>query len=172
MFGGSSAGIIAVQMALRHPTIVRRVLAFEPGYFHEVPDGPRLHDLIATAMTDHLDGHPDDWVGAYGAFVSATSPGDSPGTSGFLAAPTHEWYARREEMDAEPFVRDDVAILTREQVDRAALAAAAVEILASPTVCGRRPSSTTSRPASRMSAAPCPTSSMGSTTRATSSPTG
>ncbi len=92
------------------------------------PTGRGSTTLVAAAMTDHLDGHPDDWVGAYGAFVSATSPGDSPGTSGFLAAPTHEWYARREEMDAEPFVRDDVTILTREQVDRAALAAAAVEI--------------------------------------------
>jgi pimeloyl-ACP methyl ester carboxylesterase len=128
VFGGSSAGIIVVQMALRHPTIVRRALAFEPGYFHEVPAGPRLRDFVAAATTDHLDGQPDDWVGAYGAFVSATSPGDSPGTGGFLTAPTHEWYTRREEMDAEPFVRDDVPILTVERVDRAALASAAVEI--------------------------------------------
>jgi hypothetical protein len=79
-------------------------------------------------MKDHLVGHPGDWVGAYAAFVSATSPGDSPGTGGLLAAPTHEWNARREEMDAEPFVRDDVPILTRERVDHDALASAAVEI--------------------------------------------
>jgi pimeloyl-ACP methyl ester carboxylesterase len=128
VFGGSSAGIIALQMALRHPTVVRHVLAFEPGYFHEVPDGPRLHASVVTAMTDHIDGHPGDWVGAYRAFVKAATPANSPEGEGFLTAPVNEWYARREEMEAEPFVRDNVPVLTRERVDRVALASAAVEI--------------------------------------------
>lgn len=128
VFGGSSAGIIAVQIALRHPGIVRRVLAFEPGHLYEVPQGPRLHGSVVAAVRAHLDRHPDDWVGAYAAFVNATSSGDSPGSNGLLAAPTHEWFARREAMDAEPFVRDDVPILTAERVDRPALASAAVEI--------------------------------------------
>lgn len=128
VFGGSSAGIVAVQVALRHPRIVRRVLAFEPGYLSEVPQGPRLHGSVVAVVRAHLDGHPDDWAGAYAAFVDATSSGGSPATGGLLAAPTHAWHARREAMDAEPFVRDDVPILTAERVDRAALAAAAVEI--------------------------------------------
>lgn len=128
VFGGSSAGITAVQMALRHPGIVRRVLVFEPGYFYELPQGPRLHGSVVAVVRAHLDRHPGDWVGAYAAFVNATSSGDPPGTGGLLTAPTHEWFARREAMDAEPFVRDDVPILTIERVDRAALASAVVEI--------------------------------------------
>ena len=128
VFGGSSAGIIAVQMALRHPGIVRRVLAFEPGYFCEVPHGPRLHGSILAVVRAHLEGHPDDWAGAYAAFVDATSSGHSPTIGGILTAQAQEWHARREAMDAEPFVRDDVAILTAERVDHDALASAAVEV--------------------------------------------
>ena len=128
VFGGSSAGIIAVRMALRHPGIVRRVLVFEPGYFYEVPDGPRLQASVAAVVRAHLDGHPEDWAGAYAAFVDATSSGGSPETGGLAAAPVHEWHARREAMDAEPFARDDVPILTLERVDHDALARAAVEI--------------------------------------------
>lgn len=128
VFGASSAGIIAVQMALRHPTIVRRVLAFEPGYFHEVAQGPRLQSSVLAVVRAHVAGHPDDWAGAYATFVNATSSDGTAATGGLLTAPTHEWFARREAMDAEPFVRDDVPILTVERVDRVALASAAVEI--------------------------------------------
>ena len=33
VFGGSSAGIVAVELALRYPSRIRRALVFEPGYF-------------------------------------------------------------------------------------------------------------------------------------------
>jgi pimeloyl-ACP methyl ester carboxylesterase len=129
VFGGSSAGIVAVQLALRHPGRLRRVLAFEPGTFEVAPGGMRRRRLVATAVRSHLEAHPGDWPGAYDAFVRATAPDPASGLDVSLAAPpSHAWYARRERLDAEPFVRDDVPILTAERLGRAALAAAAVDV--------------------------------------------
>ncbi len=42
VFGGSSAGVIAVQLAIRHPTLVRRALVYEPGYLRAVQPTSRL----------------------------------------------------------------------------------------------------------------------------------
>lgn len=128
VFGGSSAGIIAVRLALAYPTLIRRVLAFEPGYLQEVPEGRRLHRSVTAIATQHLDDRPGDWAGAYARFAGATAPQGSPGTALPFTAPAHGWHARRELMDAEPFWRDDVPILSRERVDRAALASSVVEI--------------------------------------------
>jgi pimeloyl-ACP methyl ester carboxylesterase len=124
VFGASSAGIIALRMAIRHPTLVRRVLAFEPGFFHEVADGPALHGAIVAPMREHLDGHPADWEGAYAAFMGAAAPE----SGGLLTPLLQQWHARREVMNAEPLVRDDVPVLTAERADREGISAAAVEI--------------------------------------------
>jgi hypothetical protein len=42
--------------------------------------------------------------------------------------PGREWFALREEVNAEAFMRDDLLILTRERVDEAQLASANVDI--------------------------------------------
>jgi pimeloyl-ACP methyl ester carboxylesterase len=129
VLGGSSAGIVAVQLALRHPGRIDRVLAFEPGFFRVVPGGMRRQRLVAAAVRSHLEAHPGDWPGAYDAFVRVTAPDPAFGLDGSLAAgPSHAWHAERERLDAEPFVRDDVPILTAEHVDRAALGASPVDI--------------------------------------------
>lgn len=39
-----------------------------------------------------------------------------------------EWYDRREVIDCEPLIRDDIPILTTETIDEQALAASRVEI--------------------------------------------
>lgn len=131
VFGGSSGGIVAVQLALRHPALVRRALVHEPGFLRCVPGGEMLQREAHAAIEAYLERHPSDWAGAYRAFARAAA-GD------LLAAPAG-WHARREEVNAEPFIRDDVRFLTAELVDEGALASLAVEIrfahgTASPTV--------------------------------------
>jgi hypothetical protein len=87
-------------------------------------------------VRDHLDRHPEDWVGAYAAFRSAVASVVGTGDADPLAVPPGlEWYARREAMNAEPLVRDDIPILTAEVVDESAIAASRVELRFS---CGTR----------------------------------
>ncbi len=128
-FGGSSAGIVATQLALRHSTLVRRVLVYEPGYFRAVPRGADVQAVANAAVADHLDRQPEDWVGAFRAFVRAAAPSVGPDQPGFLAPPAgRDWFARREEGNAEAFARDDLAVMTTELVDEAALKLADVEL--------------------------------------------
>ena len=47
---------------------------------------------------------------------------------GTALAPGHDWYARREEENAEPLMRDDIPILTAGSVDEDAIAACPVDI--------------------------------------------
>ena len=129
VFGGSSAGIVATQLALRHPTLIRRALVYEPGYFRAVPGGPDVQAIANVAVAEHLDRQPGDWEGAFRAFVRAAAPSAGPGQPSFLAPPEgRAWYSRREEGNAEAFVRDDLVILTAELVDEAALALTGVDI--------------------------------------------
>lgn len=129
VFGGSSGGIIAIQLGLRHPELVRRVLAFEPGYLRCVPGGEHLHRLASAAIETHLALHPEDWAGAYRALDAAVSIALASGPGGFLAPPMGlEWYAEREDRNAEPFVRDDASILTAEAVDEASITSPCVEL--------------------------------------------
>lgn len=129
VFGSSSSGIVALQLALRHPALVRRALVFEPGIFRQVPGGARAVAPVEQAVERHLAAHPDDWAGAFAALRGAVTASLGP-AAGELAAPPpgREWYASREEANAEAFIRDDLLILTRERVDEAALAGADVDI--------------------------------------------
>jgi pimeloyl-ACP methyl ester carboxylesterase len=129
VLGASSAGIIALQVALRHPGLVRRALVYEPGYFGVIPRGTTVQGAANAALHAHLEGHPEDRTGAYAAFgrafVAATGASSVPP---FAPPPGMDWYDRREELDAEPLVRDDIPILTTETADEAAIAEARVEI--------------------------------------------
>jgi pimeloyl-ACP methyl ester carboxylesterase len=148
VFGGSSGGIVAVQLAMRHPLLVRCCLSYEPGYVRCVPAGTALQERTAAAVAGHLEHHPGDWAGAYEAFAAAVAPAAEPsppgapgprppasvanaatGTRGLLVSPPgREWYARREAGNAEAFLRDEVPILTRELVDEPRLASLPVDI--------------------------------------------
>ena len=129
VFGASSAGIVALQLALRHPTLVRRALAFEPGLFRQLPGGDPVGRPVHHAIDRHLTARPGDWVGALAVFRRAVGSAMGP-AAGELAAPPpgREWYASREDENAEAFMRDDVLILTQERVDEAELASADVDI--------------------------------------------
>ena len=141
VFGASSGGIPALQLALRHPELIRRALVYEPGYFRQVPGGEEFQRPANKAVADHLAAHPDDWVGAWvGAWTAfqravqqamkeAAGPPPDGGSRGFFTAPPgKEWYAEREDANAEALVVDDVPILTRELVDEKELATAPVDI--------------------------------------------
>jgi pimeloyl-ACP methyl ester carboxylesterase len=124
VFGGSSAGVIAVQVAIRHPALVRRALVYEPGYLRAAQGADDVRSPVLAAIEARLRTHPDDWVGAYRAFARAAAP-----TAGPLTPPAgREWYAQREELNAEAIVRDDIPILTAEVVDEARLAATPVDV--------------------------------------------
>lgn len=118
-----------MQLALRHPALVRRALIYEPGYLCCVAGGEDLQVFTSAAIEAHLDGHPGDWAGAYGAFARAAAPVASSEPRGFLAPPAGKgWYERREEGNAEALIRDDVPILTVELVDEPSLASLPVDV--------------------------------------------
>jgi len=129
VFGASSGGIPALQLALRHTELIRRALVYEPGYFRLVPDGEDLQLPVNKAVAEHLAAHPGDFAGAYAAFLGATRPppdGGPPAVS--TPPPGQDWYAEREEANAEAFVVDDVPILSRELVNEGELRTAPVDI--------------------------------------------
>lgn len=124
VFGGSSAGVIAVQLAIRHPTLVLRALVYEPGYLSLTDESVHVRSLVLTATEAHLRTHPGDWVGAYRAFAQAVGP-----SAPSVTAPSdRDWYGQREVLNAEALVRDDIPLLTAEAVDEASLASTPVDV--------------------------------------------
>jgi pimeloyl-ACP methyl ester carboxylesterase len=129
VFGNSSAGVVGLQLALRHPHLIRRALLFEPGYLRQVPGGDELHARMRAAVAIHLEAHPDDWAGAAVAVGRSLVSDPAPGSAGLFAAPPgKEWYMTRGAANAEPLIRDDVPILSHEIADEADLAASGVDI--------------------------------------------
>lgn len=127
VFGASAGGVVATQLALRHPATVRRALVYEPGYFGNVPGGREVEQRGSGALTAHLAANPGDWAGALVALGRAAAPPGEPSPRGFFRAPPgKEWYAERLDSNAEVFVRDDIP-LGQEILDETALAASPVE---------------------------------------------
>jgi hypothetical protein len=114
---------------------VRLVLAYEPGFLSLVPAGRALQAAVTEVIEAYLRRHPGDWDGAYAAFT-ATVADSAAGAPGILADPdAYGWYARREAANAEPFIRDDVPLITSQVVDETAVAATGAAIR---VACGSR----------------------------------
>ncbi|TFD53983.1 alpha/beta hydrolase [Cryobacterium frigoriphilum] len=129
VFGASAGGIVAVQLALRHPDLVGRVLVCEPGYFRCTPAGAELYSRARASVDEHLIAHPEDWAGALaaGLLAAQATPPRHDSLRELLEPPAGlDWYAARAHELAENFIRDDVP-LTGEVVDRAGLARSAVD---------------------------------------------
>jgi pimeloyl-ACP methyl ester carboxylesterase len=129
VFGSSSSGIVALQLALRHPALVRCALVFEPGLFRQLPGGAPAVASLQHAVEGHLAAHPGDWSGALEVFRRAVPSVMGSAAHELVAPPPgREWFAWREEANAEAFVRDDLLVLTRERVDEAELASSGVDL--------------------------------------------
>ncbi len=129
VLGYSSSGNITLQLALRHPELIRRALVYEPGYLRLVPDGADLQRRMRDAVAEHLDSNPDDWAGAYVALLRAAAlTTDGPPDTPTEVSQSRSWYDEREEGNAKTLLLDDIPILTSETVDKAAVASAPADI--------------------------------------------
>ena len=91
VFGNSSAGVVALQLAIRHPGRVRRALVFEPGHLRQVAGGDELHRRMREAAAEHLAANPNDWSGAAAATVlpeRASGSGTGSGATSNVASPS------------------------------------------------------------------------------------
>jgi pimeloyl-ACP methyl ester carboxylesterase len=118
VLGYSSSGNVALQLALRHPELVRRALVYEPGYLDLLPDPEHTRRRLTETASEHLARNPGDWSGAYSAVIGAVASESQP----------RSWYDEREERNAETLFRDDIPILTAEGVDRGELRSAPADI--------------------------------------------
>lgn len=58
VFGASAGGIVALQLALRHPDVVERALIFEPGYFRHAPGGEEMQQRVYAAVDEYVRSRP------------------------------------------------------------------------------------------------------------------
>jgi pimeloyl-ACP methyl ester carboxylesterase len=70
VLGLSSGAVIALALAVRHPQLVRRVIAWEPPAVGALPDGAAINDAIMAPINDYLAEHPADYQGAHAVLLS------------------------------------------------------------------------------------------------------
>ena len=128
VLGASAGAIVALQLALRHPSLVTTALCFEPGLFRSVPGGSELRQRAQTAVKKHLTSHPDDWEGASAALGRAAVDGIKSGSRGLFTPPEgRRWFMDRADSNAESLIRGDLP-LTGEPVELAAVASCPAHI--------------------------------------------
>jgi pimeloyl-ACP methyl ester carboxylesterase len=110
--GVSSGGVIALDLAARHPEAVERVISWEPPAAGIVPSGAAITAEILAPIDAHLAAHPGDFIGAQALLLTAVV--------GFPVRANDPAFAAARE-NAEPFVRDEPAI-TLADLDLTALA--------------------------------------------------
>jgi pimeloyl-ACP methyl ester carboxylesterase len=90
VLGFSSGGVVALALAARHPSLVDRVIAWEPAALGMLPEGLAMHAQVMAPAEAHLAAHPGDWTGAAVILLY-----------------------RAALRNAEALVRDDAAVITR-----------------------------------------------------------
>ena len=70
VLGLSSGAVIALALAVRHPQLVRRVIAWEPPAVGVLPDGAAINDAIMAPIDEFLAEHPGDYHGAHAILLS------------------------------------------------------------------------------------------------------
>lgn len=127
VFGASAGGIVALQLALRHPNRVHQALIFEPGYFRLVDGGEGLHAEGNRVVLQYLDENPSDWAGAVDALSRWVAGTSDPDARGALSAPEgKEWYGWRAAENAEGLIREDIP-MTGESLNEAGFRAGKVD---------------------------------------------
>jgi pimeloyl-ACP methyl ester carboxylesterase len=71
VLGLSSGGVIALDLAVRHPTVVRKTFVWEAPAVGVVRGGEALNAQITAPIERHLAAHPGDYVGAQAIVLSA-----------------------------------------------------------------------------------------------------
>ena len=71
VLGLSSGGVIALDLAVRHPTVVGRTFVWEAPAVGVLPAGEALNARIMAPIERHLAAHPGDYVGAQAILLSA-----------------------------------------------------------------------------------------------------
>jgi pimeloyl-ACP methyl ester carboxylesterase len=99
--GVSSGGVVALDLAVRHPETVERVVAWEPPAAGVIPGGDEATAQIMAPVDAHLAEHPGDFVGAQAILLTAIV--------GFPVAADDPAFAAAR-ANAEPMVRDEPAI--------------------------------------------------------------
>lgn len=127
VFGASAGAIVALRLALRHPTRLNTVLCYEPGIFSATEDAEALRVRVESAVQEHLRSQPDDWSGATEELGRAAASSLTDTVSLFSPPPHKEWFARRTVDNAESLIRGDVP-LTRERFDPDAVANSPVNL--------------------------------------------
>jgi pimeloyl-ACP methyl ester carboxylesterase len=110
VLGASAGGIVALRLALRHPELLKVVLAYEPGIFAMAKDGDVFRRRVEGAVDDHLESRPGDWKGATEALGREAVSAMDDLTSLFTPPPGKEWFARRTDANAESLIRGDLPL--------------------------------------------------------------
>lgn len=121
VLGASAGGIVALRLALRHPKLLKVVLAYEPGIFAAADGGSALRGRIERSVNEHLRSHPDDWQGATDVLGREAVRDVDDLTSLFTPPPGKEWFVSRTGTNAEALIRGDLA-LTGESFDPGSIA--------------------------------------------------
>ncbi len=138
VLGLSSGGIIALELAVRHPELVTRAVAWEPAALLELPDGADLHGALTAPVEEHLAAHPGDWRGAHLVLLSILFGEDVDPEDPDVA---------RQLRNAEAAVRDDTRVITRHTFEPGSLRGARATVAV-----GREPDALLGQIADRLAA--------------------
>lgn len=119
VIGFSSGGVIALELAARHPEVVDRAIAWEPAAITALPDGVDLHASMLVPLDAQLAAQPGDWRAAFAVLLGLMSGGEAD-----LSSPE----AQAQLANAEAAVRDDARIITSHQFAPGSLPAGKVAI--------------------------------------------
>lgn len=120
VLGFSSGGVVAMELALRHPEVITECLVWEPAALGQLSDGPALHADMMAPIEAYLVDHPDDWTGGYRVMLDVLSEGRADFESPLVAAQTR---------NAEAALRDDARIITRHRFAAGSLAGRPITVV-------------------------------------------
>ncbi|WP_238008134.1 alpha/beta fold hydrolase [Dactylosporangium sp. AC04546] len=122
VFGNSSGATIALELAARHPELLRTVVAHEPPVFELLPDFERFRTLMAAvSQADRESG----WGAAMGVFGAGLGMGEEP----VPGPPPSPEFAARMQQNMPFFVTYEVPPVSAYRLDLDALRVAATRIV-------------------------------------------
>lgn len=104
VIGFSSGGVIALDLAVRHPDVIGDAFVWEAPAVGVIPGGEELNAQIMEPIDAHLAAHPGDFVGAQALLLSAIL--------GFPVAVDDPLFAATR-ANAEAMIRDEPSIPLR-----------------------------------------------------------